>query len=157
MYALRIAALDHYIEDPRSYIRYIPWEELASTSDEELQCSGLNLDIPFSQGSETTSWVLWSPPLPGFAWNHHFRSDDEVYEYHVTRGWPSPDHYVSRQPDKILFGARQLDETGFVADLGSYWAAWVSHIGSLVRSGLLPLEERLRNHCERRHRSSAFA
>ncbi|KAF5720072.1 Ypk2p [Fusarium mundagurra] len=121
---LRAARQTYPVEDPRSYVHCIPWAELTSISDEELRCSRISLEIPFSKTSATDSWVIWSPPLPGFAWNHHLHSEDEVYQYHVIHDWASPDHYVSRQPDKILFRMRQLEETEFIGDLKNYWQAW---------------------------------
>ncbi|KAF3000080.1 hypothetical protein E8E13_002178 [Curvularia kusanoi] len=121
---LRDLGQTYAVEDPRSYLHYIPWAELTSTSDEELRRSNINLDIPFSNTSAATSWVVWSPPLAGFAWNHHLHSEDEVYQYHVVHDWASPDHYVSPQPYKILFRAHQLEETEFIADLKNYWKGW---------------------------------
>jgi hypothetical protein len=154
---LRGVGQTYPVEDPRSYVHYIPWAELTSTSDEELRRSGISLDVPFFN-TATASWVVWSPPLPGFAWNHHLQSEDEVYQYHVIHDWASPDHYVSRQPDKIVFRVRQLDETEFTADLKNYWEAWVSLTSAQWSAMAYSLfQERLRTHCGGRHRPLTLA
>lgn len=132
---LRTLGQTYPVDDPRSYVHFIPWTELTSVSDEELRRSGIIPDIPFSTSTrKMDSWVVWSPPFPGFAWNHHFHSEDEVYQYHVVNDWALPDHYVGHRPSKILFRVCRLDETEFVADLGQYWEAWVSSICLMTSS-----------------------
>jgi hypothetical protein len=111
------------IEDPRSYIQFIPWEQLEITDTESLQRSGLRIEVPFCKCMHEYIWALWRPPSPGFAWNHHIYTEDEVYEYSVLHNWSFPDHYFQNQ---IVFGIREVSKTDFISELGKYWEAWVS-------------------------------
>ena len=111
------------LEDPRSYVHFISWEDLASTNAEDLRRSGLNPDIPFLESDITIEWVLWTPPYPGFAWNHHLHTEDEVYEYSVVNHWALPDHYLS---DQVVFSVTEIDKTDFISQLRDYWETWVS-------------------------------
>jgi hypothetical protein len=128
---LRVLGQEYPIKDPRSYVHYIPWSELNSVTDEELQRSDTSLDVPFLDRPTASSWVVWEPPFVVFAWSQHLHSEDEVYQYHVVQNWPLPGHYMSRKPDKVIFGVRQLDKTNFITDLRDYWKAWVSRTCSL--------------------------
>lgn len=111
------------IEDPRSYVQFIPWAHLKRTDAEVLQRSGMRIEVPFSESMHIHAWVLWRPPNPGFAWNHHVYTEDEVYEYNVLNNWSFPDHYFE---DQVVFGVREVDRTDFISELGNYWEAWVS-------------------------------
>ncbi|KAH8689276.1 kinase-like domain-containing protein [Phaeosphaeriaceae sp. PMI808] len=109
------------IEDPRSYVQFIPWAHLKRTDAEVLQRSGMRIEVPFSENMHIHAWVLWRPPNPGFAWNHHVYTEDEVYEYNVLNNWSFPDHYFE---DQVVFGVREVDRTDFISELGNYWEAW---------------------------------
>lgn len=97
--------------------------ELTLTDSKSLRQSGLNLDVPLLQGDGVDGWALWTPPHPGFVWNHHIHTEDEVYEYNVTKEWPFPDHLLMRQ---VVFAVRELDKTDCLAQLVDYWDNWVS-------------------------------
>jgi hypothetical protein len=95
---------------------------LDCTDESLLQESGITLDIPFLEEAAIEEWVLWTPPREGFAWNH-LHTEDEVFEYNITKGWPFPDHLKG---STVIFAVRRLDETDFVVELEEYWDTWVS-------------------------------
>jgi hypothetical protein len=105
-------------------MRFIPWEDLSKVDETHLQDSGTSLQVPNMEGEALREWVLWTPPHSGFLWNCHLRTEDEVYQYNITTPWPFPNHYFD---NKVLFAARELGETDFVAQLGSFLDAWVSY------------------------------
>jgi hypothetical protein len=111
------------IEDPRTYIHFIPWSDLTEIDSKSLRDSGIDLLVPLMNSNVVREWVLWAPPYLGFVWNHHLRTEDEVYEYNITKEWLFPDHCFDQ---KVVFGVRELDKTDFIAQLAGYWDAWVS-------------------------------
>jgi hypothetical protein len=111
------------IEDPRLYLHFIPWSDLTSISAESLQQSGFDLEVPFLERSCINEWTLWMPPNAGFSWNHHFHTEDEVFEYNIMNNWPFPSHYFGSQ---VVFAVRELGETNFVPGLQNFWDSWVS-------------------------------
>jgi hypothetical protein len=111
------------LEDPRSYLHFIPWKDLTSVDLDILQGLGIHSDVPPIGSNTTAEWVLWTPPYPGFAWNHHLHTEDEVYEYSLIKNWPLPDHYLA---DQVVFGVQQLEKTDFISGLTDYWNTWVS-------------------------------
>jgi hypothetical protein len=111
------------IEDPGLYLHFIPWSDLTSVSAEFLRRSGFDLEVPSLQRDSIKEWTLWKPPNPGFSWNHHFHTEDEVFEYNILMNWPFPGHYFKSQ---ILFAIKEMEETSFVSDLQNFWDSWVS-------------------------------
>jgi hypothetical protein len=109
-------------DDPRGYIHAIQWGDLRPIDPNDLRQAGVNLDIPFFDNGLDARWVLWSPPHPGFVWNHHLFTEEEVYAYNVLKGWSFPDHNFENQ---VIFAARELDATDFIPDLFKYWENWV--------------------------------
>ena len=89
--------------------------------------------MPFFESDTVNEWVLWTPPYPGFVWNHHLHTEDEVYEYNIMNGWSFPDHYLKHQ---VVFAVRKVDGTDLVSELREYWDSWVSS----ARSGLRAAE-----------------
>jgi len=85
--------------------------------------SEFNFEVPFLENDSIKEWVLWMPPNPGFAWNHHFHTEDEVFEYNILNNWPLPNHYFG---SRVVFTAREMSKTNFVSELKDFWASWVS-------------------------------
>lgn len=110
------------LADPRYYVHFIDWSDLKSMAEAELQQANINTNIPFVQQDGSKKWFVWTPNCEGFAWNHHFHTEDEVFEYNMTQ-WPLPDHYLKNH---VIFQAREISETDFVGDLRAFWQAWVS-------------------------------
>jgi hypothetical protein len=101
-----------------------------------LQQSGVDLDVPFLQHDIITEWVLWTPPHPGFAWNHHLHTEDEVYEYNIVNDWAFPNHYLK---DQVVFAAREVDQSDFISELRDYWNTWVSSSRAGLRASKIQL------------------
>lgn len=142
MFLLRDLGRTRPIEDPSTCMRFIPWDNLTIVDAKRLQVSGINLQVPYMGGEVIKEWVLWTPPHAGFLWNCHLYTEDEVYQYNISKPWPFPGHFYKQQ---VLFAVRELQETDFVAQLGSYWDAWVSYLAriSCVYHTLIHSESRM--------------
>lgn len=117
-------------DNPFGKIHYIPWSELASVSIEDLRTSGIDEQIPFLEQDFNPEWLIWTPPYPGFAWNQHLVTEEEVYAYNILKDWPLPDHMNDRG---VIFAARELEETNFIPSVLNDWEKWVGdHQMSLV-------------------------
>ncbi|KAN0066969.1 Protein kinase-like domain containing protein [Elaphomyces granulatus] len=120
-FLLRGLGHSRLLEDPRAYLHLVPWKDLTCENPKFLRQSGLDLNVPFFESDIVNEWVLWTPPYPGFVWNHHLHTEDEVYEYNIMNDWSFPDHYLKHQ---VVFAVRKVDETDLVSELREYWDTW---------------------------------
>lgn len=112
----------------------VDWSDLESIDAESLKAGGVDPEVPFLTGGPIVGWVLWKPPHTGYVWSHHLHTEDEVYEYNITKEWPFPDHFCS---DKVVFAIRPVKNTHFFGDLKEYWDIWVTKSPQLHRMVLI--------------------
>ena len=110
------------IQDPRAFLHFIPWEELLRTSGAFLRSRGVDLADPFSDFSSTSNLFLWTPPFPGFVWNHHLHTEEEVFSYNTQQNWQFPGHGIDGD---VIFVACPVNQTNFIGELGKFWDKWV--------------------------------
>ena len=91
-------------------------------SHDDLRKTGIDEQIPFFEQNPGLEWLLWTPPYPGFVWNHHLITEEEVYAYNILKDWPFPDHINDQG---VIFAARELGTTDFIPSLPDYWEKWV--------------------------------
>lgn len=121
-YQIRLLGKTKHIQDPRSFLHFIPWKELRLTDDGALKAASIRLTDPFSSALSTSDVFLWKPPFPGFVWNHHLRTEDEVFAYSIREGWQLPDHSIN---GSVIFVATPIEKTKVVEELGKFWDKWV--------------------------------
>ncbi|KAF2971790.1 hypothetical protein GQX73_g1784 [Xylaria multiplex] len=121
------AAQQKRYQDPRAYLRFIPWTELEPISPDQLKEFGIDLNLLLKYETRIHQWVLWNPQLPGYATNHHLFVEDELFSYSIDKSWPLPGHYRER---RVIFGVESLSECGLVRELEKFWSKWVSKLRS---------------------------
>jgi hypothetical protein len=101
------------MDDPRTFIEYIPFSELR--------------DIKDSDKAEDNC-VLWCPEKPVPTMEHHLVTEEVVFRYCVLNEFHFPGHL---EGDKIAFVMTPLMGTDFVRELQLFWQKWVSaHLAS---------------------------
>ncbi|TGJ86305.1 hypothetical protein E0Z10_g2459 [Xylaria hypoxylon] len=115
------AAQKRIYQDPRAYLRFIPWNELKLISQDALEDLGIDLSLLLKYETGINQWALWEPQLSGYAINNHLFVEDELFAYSIDEGWPLPGHYVE---GRVIFGVESLYDCGLVRELGKFWSQW---------------------------------
>jgi len=96
------------MDDPRTFIEYIPFSELR--------------DIKDSDNAEDNC-VLWCPEMQVPSMEHHLVTEEVVFRYCVLNDFHFPGHL---EGDKIAFVMTPLMETDFVRELQLFWPKLVN-------------------------------
>ncbi|KAL8364976.1 hypothetical protein RB595_003999 [Gaeumannomyces hyphopodioides] len=105
--------------DPCAFLHFIPFSELEPISFADVQNS-LGSSDEFSIPADTL-WVLWTPPVGGFACSHHLWVEDETFDYAMRSGWTLPGHQLN---GRVVFSMTPLDESNLIGDLENYQLCW---------------------------------
>ncbi|KAI1827712.1 kinase-like domain-containing protein [Xylaria intraflava] len=108
-------------QDPRAYLRFIPWDDLKPISLDTLKSFGIDPGLLLKYETTIDQWVLWDPPFLGYATNHHLFVEDELFAYSMDKGWPLPGHYLE---GRVIFGVESLFDCSLVSELGDFWRKW---------------------------------
>lgn len=105
--------------DPRVFLHFIPFSELEPVSSADIQ-NGLGSSDQFSIPADTR-WVLWTPPVGGFACSHHLWVEDETFDYAMRNDWTLPGHQLN---GRVVFSVAPLDKSNLIGDLENYQLCW---------------------------------
>ena len=120
---LSLASANKQYPDPRTYLSYIPWEDLNHSSKTSLEDVLLGPDRYPINEQVIVGWVTWKPPRDGFACNHYLNVEDETFAYSLRTGWHLPGHSVGGE---IVFSVTRLEDSKVISELDRYWLTWVS-------------------------------
>ena len=117
------------LDDPRSYIEIIPWDELEPITVAELEKAGIDIFLPYPSTRKSNDdplampkWILWKLPSNKFFDSHTLHVDDEIYQYCIVNNWRFPGHLLNNH---VIFALSPLEATEFVTNLKHYWNYWV--------------------------------
>lgn len=117
------------LEDPRSYIEIIPWDELEPITVADLEKGGVDSFLPYHSTCNSNDdpftmpkWMLWKLPSTKFFDSHTLHVDDEIYQYCIVNNWQFPGHLLN---NRVAFALSPLEVTEFVANLKHFWDYWV--------------------------------
>ncbi|KAF4629039.1 hypothetical protein G7Y89_g9111 [Cudoniella acicularis] len=106
--------------DPRVFLEFIPWNQLADCSTDAISdlLEDLGLDASIFTGILCKASVT-----KAISPSRIFYASDDLYAPHVTTAY----HYPGLLKDgKIIYWCRKLEDTEFLKDLRHYWTIWVS-------------------------------
>ncbi|KAI0817167.1 kinase-like domain-containing protein [Xylaria sp. FL0064] len=115
------AAKKRRYQDPRAYLQFIAWDDLKPISRATLGELGVDLSLLLKYETNIDQWVLWEPPIPSYATNHHLFVEDELFAYSIGKGWALPGHYLR---GRVIFGVESLFDCDMVRNHGKFWAQW---------------------------------
>ncbi|KAF4502232.1 serine threonine kinase [Fusarium agapanthi] len=118
---LSLASTNKQYPDPRTYLSYIPWEDLNHTSKTSLEDVLLGPDRYPIDEQVIVGWVTWKSPRDGFACNHHLNVEDEIFAYTLRTGWNLPGHSIG---GKTVFSMTRLEHSKLISELDRYWSTW---------------------------------
>ncbi|KLU87653.1 serine/threonine protein kinase [Magnaporthiopsis poae ATCC 64411] len=110
---------DKRYPDPRVFLHFIPFSELEPISFTDVQNS-LGSSDQFSIPADML-WVLWTPPVGGFACSHHLWVEDETLGYAMQNDWILPEHQSN---GRVIFSMTPLDKSNLISDLENYQLCW---------------------------------
>jgi len=73
--------------------------------------------------SEVFALAEWQAGREQFTYEHHFVSEDEVYQRYLLDGFCSEGHLLN---GKQIFVLTSLESTAFLSDVRTFWELWVS-------------------------------
>ncbi|KAI1352333.1 kinase-like domain-containing protein [Xylaria sp. FL0043] len=115
------AAKKRRYQDPRTYLQFIPWNELEPISQATLGELGVDLSLLLKYETNIDQWVLWEPPIQSYASNHHLFIEDELFAYSISKCWPLPGHYLQ---ERVIFGVESLFDCDMVRNHEKFWVQW---------------------------------
>jgi hypothetical protein len=127
-------AKEEVLEDPRNYLRILPWDQLIPASWQIVE-EMVKIDDPFDdirENARKLGYMLWKPPNAAFKWLHHLRTEEEVLQYCVSKEWSLPGYWYDEKANQVLFELTPIEDRLFLKQLDKFWDTWVC-LKSMIR------------------------